>query len=50
MATKHPNKILAHEAQKPYPQVFKVVFGLICFYLLVIFAATGSHYLVGGGH
>jgi hypothetical protein len=51
LGIEHPNKILAHEPQQPYPKVFKVVFGLLCLYLLVIFAATGSDFLLhGGGH
>ncbi|MCA9776450.1 MAG: hypothetical protein KC800_07040 [Candidatus Eremiobacteraeota bacterium] len=52
MAVEHPNKILAHEPQQPFPKVFKVVFGLLCLYLLIIFLGTGADFLVhhGGGH
>jgi hypothetical protein len=50
MSTQHPNKILAHEPQEPYPKAFKTVFWLLCLYLAVIFVATGSDFLVGGGH
>lgn len=46
MSVEHPNKILAHEPLAPYPKVFKAVFALLCLYLLVIFAASGSDYLV----
>ena len=50
MAVEHPNKILAHEPQEPYPKVFKIVFWVLCLYLTVIFVSTGSDFLVGGGH
>ena len=49
MATEHPNKILAHDPLKPYPKIFKIVFALLCLYLLVIFAATGADILISGG-
>lgn len=44
-----PRKILAHEPQPPYPTVFKIVFALCCAYLLVIFFASGTNFVVGGG-
>lgn len=50
MSVEHPNKILAHEARTPFPRVFRVVFVLICLYLLVIFVGTGSHFVAGGHH
>ena len=50
MSVEHPNKILAHEARAPFPKIFKIVFGLICLYLLLIFAWSGSHFVVGGHH
>jgi hypothetical protein len=50
MAIEHPNKVLAHEPQEPFPKVFKTVFWLLFFYLAVIFVAVGSDFLVGGGH
>jgi hypothetical protein len=51
-APEHPNKILAHEPQDPYPKVFKVVFALVCLYLCVIFISAGGDFVLaaGGGH
>jgi len=49
LSVEHPNKILAHEPQKPFPKVFRTVFTLLFLYLVVIFVATGSHYVVSGG-
>lgn len=41
-------KVLAHDAIEPFPKVFWSVFGIGIIYLLIVFAVTGSHYLVGG--
>lgn len=49
MSVEHPNKILAHEPQDPFPKYFKLVFWLLTVYLTIIFVKVGSHFVVGGG-
>ncbi len=41
-------KVLAHDPIEPFPKVFWGVFAAGVLYVLIVFALTGSHYLVGG--
>lgn len=49
MSVEHPNKILAHEPQEPFPKYFKMVFWALTAYLAVVFLKVGSHFVLHGG-